>query len=53
MVALRSNGAPIRTRDSGATWEELDNFPNVTTPQYSRAGEYSWSGKTLVVHGEY
>ena len=32
-------------------FHKLPSFPNVTSPQYSRKGLYSWSGKTLVVYG--
>ena len=51
MILLRQNAAPLRSRDGGTSWAPLGNFPNVTSPQYSRNGEYSWSGETFVVYG--
>lgn len=51
MVLLRQGAVPLRTTDGAKIWIPLNNFPNVTSPQYSRSGLYSWSGKTLVVYG--
>eukprot|EP01052_Picozoa_sp_SAG31_P020839 SAG31_NODE_1584_length_7827_cov_2.129788_7_plen_150_part_00 len=47
----RQNDVPLRSHDGGQTFAPLLNFPNVTSPLYSRSGEYSWSGKTFVVYG--
>ena len=52
MILLRQNAAPLRSQDGGKTFAPLLKFPNnVTSPNYSRKGEYSWSGETLVVYG--
>ena len=51
MFMLRKGAVPLRTTDAGATWSEL----NSTAPlfQYGATldGSISWSGKTLVLHG--
>ena len=51
MIALQGNGPPLRTSNGGSSWASLKNFPNVSRGSYSRAGAYSWSGRTFVVHG--
>ena len=51
MILLRQNAAPLRSQDGGKKFAPLRNFPNVNCAQYSRKGEYSWSGETLVVYG--
>jgi hypothetical protein len=51
MVMLRTGDVPLRTNDGGKSWLPLTSAATISTGGYSRAGSYSWSGKTLVIHG--
>ena len=52
MLLLRMGGPPLRTKDGGASWAPLQNYPNISSRGgATQAGSYSWSGKTFVVHG--
>jgi len=51
MILLRGNDVPLRTKDGGSSWHPLQNCANISTPGYTRSGEYSWTGRTLVIHG--
>lgn len=51
MLLLRNGDVPLRTRDGGASWQPLKNCASISTGGYTRAGSYSWSGNTLVIHG--
>jgi len=49
MIRMRSGDVPLRTTDGGRSWQPLDSvakFANCVTE-----AQYSWSGKTLVLHG--
>ena len=49
MIAIRSKAVPLRTLDGGATWHELTSCASVAG--FTHSAQYSWTGKTLVLHG--
>ena len=46
MFINRSPGPPLRTKDGGASWQPLESLAVIGA---TRAGVYSWSGKTLAM----
>mgnify|MGYP002630806635 CR=1 FL=1 len=51
MVLLRNEDVPLRSTDGGVSWQALPAAARVSSGGFSRAGSYSWSGRTLVIHG--
>ena len=51
MIMLRSGDVPLRTSNGGKTWKKLGSAAKVSTT-YSQSAVYSWSGKTLMMHGK-
>lgn len=49
MFLLRIEKVPLRTRNAGKSWRELDSFAPIANVGF--AMDLSWSGKTMVVHG--
>lgn len=49
MIAMRSGAVPLRTKDGGNTWHELESCSIIST--FSMGALYSWSGKTLALLG--
>ena len=52
MVMLRSGDVPLRTKDGGRSWAPLASAAGKLPKGGTSAGSYSWSGKTLVIHGK-
>jgi len=51
MIMLRDDDVPVRTKDGGTSWQPLTSAAKISTSGYTRSGSYSWSAKTLVLHG--
>lgn len=49
MLLLRSNDVPLRSRDGGTSWGGVGSCQKIAHAQ--QHAEYSWTGKTLVLHG--
>ena len=53
MFMLRGGAVPLRTKDSGASWQELSSLSKTPLFQYGATmdGSLSWSGNTFVLSG--
>jgi len=51
MWVLRKGAVPLRTIDGGASWTELTVCAPLFAHGATLSGSLSWSGKTLVLHG--
>merc|ERR1740117_1717000 len=51
MFMLRAGAVPLRTKDSGKTWTELASAAPLFAHGAALDGSLSWTGKTLVLHG--
>jgi len=51
MFMLRQGKAPLRTKDGGASWHELESAAPLFKYGATMDGRLSWSGGTLVLHG--
>merc|ERR1712224_526549 len=51
MFMLRNGAVPLRTKDGGKSWHELDKTAPLFAHGATMDGSLSWSGKTLVLHG--
>jgi len=49
MIVTRNDDVPLRTKDGGATWTEMESCRLVANFHYGMI--YSWSGETLVMMG--
>jgi len=52
MFMMRSGQVPLRTTDGGATWQPLLTTAPLFKYKASLAASISWTGRTLVIHGE-
>jgi len=50
MIMMRNHDVPLRTQDGGKSWKALQSCAKVSS--YTNIGTYSWTGKTLVMHGK-
>merc|ERR1711865_1097800 len=53
MFMLRGGAVPLRTKDGGASWQELSSLSKTPLFQYGATmdGSLSWSGNTFVLSG--
>jgi len=51
MFMLRSGAVPLRTKDGGASWEELTAAAPLFKGGATMDGSLSWTGQTLVLTG--
>ena len=49
MLVLRSGDVALRTQDGGKSWSALTSMAAIANA--SHMADYSWTGKTLVLHG--
>jgi len=49
MIMTRTRDVPLRTKDGGKTWHPLTSAAALAN--CSQAATYSWTGRTLVLHG--
>ncbi len=54
MILIRSGAVPLRTKDGGKTWQPLTATSRLFDAGAHAivSGSYSWSGRTLELHGK-